>query len=284
MSSVPSSLVVPDDGLPCAPVHLWAEEKYRIIALYDKLFSSGMKRKWDQRVYIDLYAGGGFSQVQSTRKILKGSPIIALTVDDPFDKYIFCEESEELLNALKARCIRLAPSAQVAYIHGNCDARIADICGAIPRASAANRVLSLCLVDPFDFGIKFETLRKLSQVYVDFVVLLAIGMDANRNYEHYVEGNSPKIDEALGNNEWRERWKLASAPRRNFRQFLAHEFSKSMETLGYLNTPTSRMRLVRSDEKNLPLYYLAMFSRHNTAHKFWDEVLNYASDQGNLIS
>ena len=44
-------------------------------------------------------------------------------------------------------------------------------------------------------------------MYIDFVVLLAIGMDANRNYDHYVDGNSPKIDEALGNTEWRERWK-----------------------------------------------------------------------------
>lgn len=63
------------------------------------------------------------------------------------------------------------------------------------------------MVDPFDFGIKFATLKRLSQVYIDFLVLLAIGMDANRNYDRYVEGNSPKIDEALGNTEWRERWK-----------------------------------------------------------------------------
>jgi hypothetical protein len=55
------------------------------------------------------------------------------------------------------------------------------------------------MVDPFDFGIKFETLRRLSTVYIDFVVLLAVGMDANRNYDHYVEGQSKKIDEALGN-------------------------------------------------------------------------------------
>jgi hypothetical protein len=34
---------------------------------------------------------------------------------------------------------------------------------------------------------------------IDFVVLLAIGMDASRNYDHYVDGDSPKIDEALGN-------------------------------------------------------------------------------------
>ncbi len=107
-------------------------------------------------------------------------------------------------------------------------------------------------------------------------------MDANRNYDHYVEGNSPKIDEALGNTEWRERWKAVARKRSNFRPFLAAEFSKSMESLRYLPTPLDRMKLVRSDEKNLPLYYLALFSRSQTAHKFWDQVLKYGTDQTNL--
>ena len=110
------NLRVEDDGLPCAEVHHWAEEKYRLLALYDQLFSSGMKNKWNQRVYIDLYAGGGVSHIQGTSMFLKGSPIIALTVDAPFDKYIFCEENEELLMALRARSARFAPAANVSYI------------------------------------------------------------------------------------------------------------------------------------------------------------------------
>ena len=137
-------------------------------------------------------------------------------------------------------------------------------------------------MDPFDFGIKFETLRRLSSVYIDFVVLLAIGMDANRNYDHYVDGNSTKIDEALGNTEWRERWKVKRR-RSEFRNFLAAEFSLSMESLGYLKQPLDRMKSVRSNEKNLQLYHLALFSRHRTAFKFWDDVLKYSDDQIGLF-
>jgi three-Cys-motif partner protein len=283
MGSTSENLRVAEDGLPCAEVHRWAEEKYRLLALYDELFSGGMKNKWDQRVYIDLYAGGGFSHVQGTRTFLKGSPMIALTVGRPFDKYIFCEEDADLLAALRARSERVAPHASVSYIPGNCDLEIDEICRAIPRGSSSKRVLSLCVVDPFDFGIKFDTLKRLSRFFVDFVVLLAIGMDANRNYDLYVEGNSPKIDEALGNTEWRERWMAEGARRSNFRQFLAVEFSRSMESLRYLPTPIDRMKLVRSDEKNLPLYYLALFSRHDTAHKFWNQVLKYGTDQESLL-
>jgi len=273
---------VEEDGLACPEVGAWSEDKYRLISLYDELFTSGMKNKWDKRVYIDLYAGAGYSRVQGTPKVLKGSPILALTVQYPFDKYVFCEEDPALLAALKARTERIAPQAEVAYVLGNCDARIENICRSIPQYSAGSRVLSLCFVDPFDFGIKFETLRRLSSYYIDFLVLLAIGMDANRNYEHYVDGESTKIDEALGGTEWRERWKRSGTPRREFRSFLAREFALSMESLGYLPQELHRMKQVRSDVKNLPLYHLALFSRHELAYKYWDSVLKYGTDQPSL--
>jgi len=282
VASGSQNLRVKDDGLMTPEVGGWAETKYRLLALYDELFSTGMKNKWDQRVYLDLYAGAGYSRIGGTSNFLKASPVIALTVTHPFDKYIFCEGREDLLDALKARVKRIGPQASVAYILGDCDAQIEDIYKQIPKGSSTNRVLSLCLVDPFDFGLKFETLRRLSTVFMDFVVLLAIGMDANRNYEHYVEGASTKIDEALGNMEWRERWKAVGVRRSDFRSFLAGEFCTSMESLGYLKKPLDRMKLVRSVEKNLPLYYLALFSRSERAFDFWDDVLKYSTDQKDL--
>jgi hypothetical protein len=141
-------------------------------------------------------------------------------------------------------------------------------------------VLSLCFVDPFDFGINFETIKRLSIYYIDFLVLLAVGMDANRNYEHYVDGGaSDKIDVALGNTMWRERWKQVGVHRSDFRTFLATEFGRSMETLGYLPQPIHQMKHVRSDDKNLPLYYIALFSRNEVAYKFWKDVLKYSTPQ-----
>jgi three-Cys-motif partner protein len=279
MSATPENSPVEDDGLVCPTVRRWAEEKYRLLFLYDELFATGMKYKWDRRIYIDLYAGAGYSRIQDTDRILKGSPILALSVSVPFDKYIFCEEDDGLREALEMRCKRVAPKADISYLAGSCDDKVEEICAEIPKPAFTNKVLCLCLVDPFDFGMKFATIKRLSKVFTDFVVLLAIGMDANRNYDHYVDGNSPKIDEALGNTEWRQRWKDLGSRRSEFRQFLALEFSKSMESLGYLHQDLDDMKLVRSDEKNLPLYYLAMFTKHPTGSKFWQDVLKYGTDQ-----
>jgi len=60
---------------------------------------------------------------------------------------------------------------------------------------------------------------------------------------------------------------------------LAAEYASSMESLRYLKTPLHTMHKVRSDEKNLPRYYLALFSRHERAYKFWDEARKYGTDQ-----
>ncbi len=98
-----------------------------------------------------------------------------------------------------------------------------------------------------------------------------------------MEGESTKIDEALGNVSWRERWKEVGVRRKEFRSFLASEFSKSMNSLGCLPQSLDRMKLVRSNDKNLPLYYLALFSRSEMAYKFWKDVLKYGTDQPGLF-
>src|SRR5208282_1230010 len=208
-----------DDGMVAPDVGAWAEEKHRLVSLYSTLFSSGMKTKWSKRTYVELYAGAGYSRVRGTSKFILGSPILALRVNDPFDKYVFCEERANKLEALKVRAKQIAPHANVAYVHGN------------------------------------------------------------RNYEHYLKEDADKVDKFLGSDSWRERWATAQWDAVKFTRFLADEFTKSMATLGYIPPPHYTMKEVRSHEKNLALYRLALFSRHERAYKLWDQVLKYSTDQ-----
>jgi three-Cys-motif partner protein len=265
------------DGLVTDEVGPWAEDKYRILSLYATLFSSGMKNKWDERVYIDLYSGAGQVKVRGTEKLLYGSPLLALQVRDPFDKYIFCEEDPTLIEALEVRAKRISPRTNVQYVKGNCDLRVRDIASAIPAASKGHTVLSLCFVDPFDLSVRFETLATLAKKFTDFLVLLALYMDANRNYEHYVKEKSTKVDNFLGDKNWRKEWESAQAAGISFPMFLANAFAARMERLGYL--PTPRMKIIHSQEKNLPLYHLALFSKSARAYEYWGEVLKYSTDQ-----
>lgn len=274
-----------DDGLLMDEVGAWCEDKYKLVGLYVSLFATGMKFKWERRVYIDLYAGAGISRIRGTEKLVMGSPLIALTARDPFDLYIFCDDDRSKLSALKQRAQKMAPGQSIEYVAGDCNSVVDTICELIPRASQDHRVLSLCFADPYDIGIKFSTVKKLCKQFVDFLVLLAVYMDANRAYIHYLKQENKKVDEFLGLRNWRDIWEGERREQSalKFPDFLAQQYAKQMSRLGYLDQPLYKMKRVRSDEKNLLLYRLALFSRSKTAYELWEEVLKYSTAQRGLF-
>jgi three-Cys-motif partner protein len=270
------------DDLAYNDVGVWTEEKHRLVAYYASLFSESMKDKWHKRVYIELYAGAGYSRVRGTERVISGSPIQALALRVPFDKYIFCEQNPDKLEALRSRVKRHAPTADVSFVPGYCNESISEILDAIPKHSKSQSVLSLCFVDPNDIGIKFSTLAALSQRYVDFVVLLALYMDAQRAEQQYCK-NPTKISELLGTSSWPERWIRQKQDGAEFPRFLAEEFADAMQSLKYIPPPFYKMRKVFLREKNYPLYGLWLFSRHPTAYSLWDQALKYSDDQMGLF-
>ena len=74
----------------------------------------------------------------------------------------------------------------MAYVEGDCDAKVSDILAEIPQGSKDNTVLTLCFADPYDIGLKFGTIKALSVRFVDFLCSLAVYSDANRAYKRYV--------------------------------------------------------------------------------------------------
>jgi three-Cys-motif partner protein len=270
-----------DDGLATPEVGPWVEDKYRLVGLYNRLFSTGMKSKWDCRVYIDLFAGAGRSKIRGTKRIIPGSPLLALSVPDRFDKYIFCEEDGELLEILERRVRVQFPGVDIEYVHGDCNVQVEEICLRIPLHSRTKKVLSFCFVDPFDIGIQFETIRLLSKRFIDFLVVLAVGMDATRNEANYTRPENPRVDRFLGSYDWRERWRSEREKTQglSFRHFLAQEYASRMESLEYIRVPLHKMKVVRSVDKNLPLYHLALFSRNKLGYRYWDQVLKYGVDE-----
>ena len=269
---------VQDDGLPTQAAGEWTIEKYRRMGYYADLFSTGMKNLWGTRVYVDLYAGAGYTRINATEDIIFGSPLIAMTIRDRFDRYILCDKNPESIEALKARVKKHAPDADVEYIIGDVNECVDEVVGCIPTSTKPRDVLTFCFVDPYDISIAFETIKKLAVGRdIDFLTLLALGMDARRNVGLHPE----RIDSFLGDDEWRRRWKIAEVRQMPFNYLLAKEYAERMQRLGYLPRRPEDMCSVKSD-KNAPLYYLALFSRAKAALKFWKEVQKYAPEQTEL--
>jgi three-Cys-motif partner protein len=278
MDREPPTLV--DDGLVTEEIGDWGQEKYRLLSLYAQMFAASMKNKWNCRVYIDLFSGSGRSRIKGTNRIVAGSPLVTLGVDPTFDKYIFCEKDPDKLSALKTRVSRDYRNASVDFQPGDANVKIAEILQKIPNYAKDFKVLSFCFVDPYNLkDLAFDTIDRLSKLFVDFLVLIATDMDAARNVSKYELPQSDVVERFLGVPAWRDEWQVAKDRREGFSSYLMQRFSDQMEDRGYIRAPIGETKLVRSTEKNLPLYRLAFFSRHQRGKSFWEQAKNYSDNQ-----
>ena len=269
-----------DDGLITEEIGDWGQEKYRHLHLYCQLFSASLKNKFECRVYIDLFAGSGRSKIKGTNRIVAGSPIVALNVDPMFDKYIFCEKDPEKLHALETRVARDHPNANVDFQSGDANELVGQILEKIPQHAKNFKVLSFCFVDPYNLkDLVFDTIDRLSSLFVDFLVLIATDMDAARNVSIYELRQSTVVERFLGVPDWRDEWQMAKVKRESFSSYLMRRFSGQMENRKYIRVPIEETKLVRSTEKNLPLYRLALFSRHELGKNHWKQTKKYSDNQ-----
>ncbi len=248
------------------------------------MFATSMKDKWQCRVYIDLFAGAGRAKIKETGKIVDGSPLIALAVENTFDRYIFCEQDSINFDALFNRVKTYYPSIDSYFVHGDANDSVDEILTLVPQHSSACRVLGFCFVDPINIdNLKFNTLQRLSAKYMDFLVLIPTGMDPRRNVSQYMKYNDRHIEEFIGRPNWRDEWPLAEMRGENFGLFVVKQFCTSMADMGYKHSTAEASVEIRSTTKNLPLYRLAFFSKHPLGHKFWGEVKKYSSPQLDLF-
>jgi len=271
MSFSQNSIEAFDDGLYIPEVGPWAENKYEILHHYNYMFSTGMKNRFNNRVYIDLFSSAGIARIRNSNKFVLTSSLIALNLPDPYDYYIYCDIDEKCISALSRRVEKHFPGRKTNYIKGDCNEKVSEILSLLPKPSKSNTVLTFCVVDPYNLGINFETMKQLNKYRIDFLVLLS-WMDASRNEYIYIEPTKKRIDNFLGDTEWREKWTKLKKENYDFRKFLAEEFVNRMMILGYPDTALKTMFEIRSTAKNLSLYHLAFFSKDQKGYKFWNDA------------
>ncbi|OGU47249.1 MAG: hypothetical protein A2000_15900, partial [Ignavibacteria bacterium GWB2_36_8] len=240
------------------------------------IFTKGMRSKWNNLVYLDLFAGAGFAKIRENKDIIKSSALISLSIPTKFDKYIFCEENNDLFLALSERVAREFKNIDVEIFEGDCNTRIDDIKKSSPAYSKENTVLTFCFIDPFNLNLNFTTVQTLANELVDFLVLQALHMDANRNFKLYLNENNETISNYLGSTNWRDEWEKSKLLPKEFVKFLANQYDAKMKELGYL---TAVRHQIRYPDKNVPLYYLTFYSKHERGIDFFKKVNDYATNQ-----
>src|SRR5271157_3748337 len=209
--------------------------------------------------------------VKSTSEIVPTSALLAIDIPVRFARYIFCDINAENIAALRNRVLRLFPDVDSRFLCCEVNTAVDRIIAEMPAASRDYKVLAFCFVDPFKLDdLAFSTIEGMSKRFMDFLVLVATDMDANRNVAPYMAPDSTTVARFTGKTDWRARWDPQS--NKSFGLFVLQEFSSHMQDLDYKPQPVGESVLVRNFQKNAPLYRLAYFSRHDLGKKFWRET------------
>lgn len=259
------------DGLPLRCVGAWAKDKYYYFGRYFDIFTAAMRNKWNGELYyIDLFAGCGKCRVRETNEEIDGSALISLSIRYPFKGYFAVELNPIAAEALKKRIENLSFQDHFIITNGDCNEKIDEIASKIPTRS-----LSLAIIDPTGLHIKFDTIKKLtSGRKIDLVITFPEGMDIKRNLSRYIEQSHCILDDFIGDKNWRKLFPqdIKNIDQAHIERSLINYYRKKLSKLGYQEIKSGDEILIRSHQKNVPLYYLLFASKHSLGHKFWEEI------------
>lgn len=264
MSDAP--LIVPADGLYTPEIKKHSLEKIRLHNRYAAIFATAMHKKWNRLAYVGLYAGAGHAGVVGTSDIVETSALSVLRQATPFTDYVYVDHDIACVDALRARVEPLKGNARVTILHSD----VNDSAEAVRRCLPPfrNGLLSFCFVDPFDLQFRFETLRALSDLRMDFLVLLMLGVDARRNFKQYrADETSTRIGDLIDCPTWRREYPENG----KVVHFLLDRFDRAMQRVGYLSAADDA-HMVKIPGMGVMLYVLAFYSKHPTGKVFWQQT------------
>ncbi len=122
-----------------------------------------MKSRFDHLVYIDLFAGPGKYQDETSHRTILGSPLLALKNALHFTEFYFSECSNLYIDVLKKRSQEFSINKNIYFYEGDSNINITKIVNDINSLKGSS--LCVAFVDPE--GIKelpWKTIVSLSKI------------------------------------------------------------------------------------------------------------------------
>jgi three-Cys-motif partner protein len=258
----------------------WTLVKLKAVEDYLDSFTTAMKH-WNFKLcYIDAFAGCGSIELNNGDTI-EGSAIRALKY--PFDKYIFFDTKQQLLNDLEQKINPIAQGKDIEYHCGDCNKYLIDIHNKHWKADNWRGVIFL---DPFAMNLGWDCLNSISATKVFDVWYLFPFSATNRNLK--TDGKIPPanrkiLNYVLGTNDWEDKIYSVS-PQSNFLNEIIYEKANTEKIREYILTrlkqtfPTcsDNAKILRTEVTNSPLFLLC-FAGSNPSIKARDLSLRLAN-------
>ena len=186
--------------------------KLDVIAKYLVAYVTVMKRQSFKLFYVDGFAGSGASISKSetsaddptlfpAAEVIEGSPLRALNVEPPFDKYVFIEKKFDNVRSLSSICSDF-PNRDINIMKGDANERLCEFCDEIKDNRLDRAVIFL---DPFGLSVSWQTIGRIAKTQkVDLWYLVPVdGMSRQIKEDGNFLPGASKIDELWGSTEWR---------------------------------------------------------------------------------
>jgi len=250
------------DGLSLHCAGFWSKKKVEYFTYYAEMFSTGMKKKWPIRYYVDLFSGPGKNIIREDMEEIEGTCLKVINLRDKFTKYFFVDKNLTCINDLKKR---IGKNLDVIFKNEDCNLAVNEIIKNISQTS-----LSLAIIDPDSLQFNFNNYAELSKRKIDLIVNYPIGpigraiasVCARKLESETLEKFHPGWSNIMVKNTWghSEREKIKN---------LINDYIEKIKKLGYFSsihiTPFK-------NKKNTTLYYLIAFSKSKKGIEFWEKV------------
>jgi three-Cys-motif partner protein len=265
-------VIMSDDGFTRIKPHTL--HKYNILRKYLNVCKT-FDKVYSNFVYVDTHGGSG--RVSCRGNWVDGSPLIASgwNINAP------CHIVEINPETYSCLCESTKDRPNVHTYGGDCNGLIEQILSKIPKW----RKFVFCFIDPnslvyrssdghtFD-QVKAETIHVIgefprTELLLNFpleaILRCAGDFIANPETERG-KSNGQRVTTFMGS----ESWKSVPLDRRNYLEIYMDEILKPYPYKGAI--------LIRSEAKNLPLYYLVYTTHNKTAAKIMRDIMNGEGD------
>jgi len=256
-------VVMSDNGLIQIEPHTL--HKYSILRKYLNVCKT-FNRIYNNFVYVDTHGGSGRVSLKSNGQLIEGSPLIA----SHWNPNAPCHIVEIDPNTYQNLCASTSGCDNVQTYHGDCNSWILSILSKITKW----KKFVFCFVDPSSLtytvdGKVYDQLQAgtikavadfpRTELLLNFpleAILRCAGDYFNNPEEPRAIANGERVTVFMGSTNWQK----LSERERDRRTFLELYMDEMLR-----NYPYKGAMLIRSETKNLPLYYLVYTTHNDTA-------------------
>ena len=263
----------------------WSLDKLEILKRYAEKYSAvlasqdGRQGKANlKHGYIDGFAGAGQHIAKTTKDVVPGSPLNALSIKPEFDEYHFVELNPERADSLRA----LANNRANVHVHeGNCNTILLE--NVFPRFRYEDFWRGLCFLDPYGMHLNWEVIAKAGKMGTIEIFLNFPIHDINRNVKHSraTKEDQGRFTAFWGDESWRDAL-VVKTDQLNFsggfetevadNDAIVAAFRKRLkEVAGFKYVPEP---VAMRNSKGPIVYYLFFAGPNSTGDKIARHVLN----------